>query len=97
MKPNPVKALAKITCLSLILSFVSFHLLAQAENNLSANLVQNPSFETSNDGLALNLRNVINRAQHWSDPTAGGSLLYTTSDQQMAVGTTLPENTFKVP
>lgn len=83
MKPNPVKVLAKITCLSLILSFVSFHLLAQTESNLSANLVQNPSFETSNDGLALNLRNVINRAQHWSDPTAGGSLLYTTSDQQI--------------
>lgn len=82
MKPNPVKALAKITCLSLILSFVSFHLLAQTEN-LSANLVQNPSFETSNDGLALNLRNVINRAQHWSDPTSGGSLLYTTSGQEV--------------
>lgn len=83
MKPNPVKALAKITCLSLILSFVSFHLFAQTESKLSANLVQNPSFETSNDGLALNLRNVINRAQHWSDPTTGGSLLYTTSGQEV--------------
>ncbi|MDX2070003.1 MAG: OmpA family protein [Haliscomenobacter sp.] len=82
MKPNPVKAFGKLACLSLLLSFVAFHLFAQTEN-LSANLVQNPSFETSNDGLALNLRNVINRAQHWSDPTAGGSLLYTTSGQQI--------------